>query len=112
MLNTDEELDHRRSSRLRHELEQAITTINRAQISTVTGDIKTTAFINVVQMVACLRARYLNHVLELGKNCHSQCITTEAALELQCLRQAYVEALEGFTALEHAVNRGYVHLND
>ena len=109
MLNTDEEIDHRR---LRHELEQSITAINRAQIGAVTGGIDTAAFINVVKMVACLRARYLHHVLELGKNCHSECITTDAALELQRLRQAYSEALEGFVALEHAVKRGYVHISE
>jgi hypothetical protein len=109
MLNTDDEIDHRR---LRHELEQSITTINRSQIGAVTGDISKTAFINVVKMVACLRARYLHTVLNLGKDCHSECITTEAALELQRLRQAYTEALEGFAALEHAVKRGYVHIAD
>lgn len=109
MLNTDDEFDHRR---LRHELEQSITAINRSQIGAVTCDISKTAFINVVKMVACLRARYLHTVLDLGKDCHSECITTEAALELQRLRQAYTEALEGFAALEHAVKRGYVHIAD
>jgi len=109
MLSTDDEIDHRR---LRHELEHSITAINRSQIGAVTGDISKTAFINVVKMVACLRARYLHTVLDLGKDCHSECITTEAALELARLRQAYTEALEGFAALEHAVKRGYVHIAD
>ena len=109
MLSTEDEIDHRR---LRHELEQSITAINRSHIGAVTGDISKTAFINVVKMVACLRARYLHTVLELGKDCHSECISTEAALELARLRQAYNEALEGFAALEHAVKRGYVHIAD
>ncbi len=107
MLSTDEELHHRR---LHHELEQAITAINRSQIGGVTGQISKTAFINVVKMVACLRARYLHTVLDLGKDCHSECITTEAALELQRLRQAYTEAMDGFAALEHAVKRGYLQI--
>lgn len=107
MLSTDEEFDHRR---LHHELEQSITAINRSQISAVTGSISKAAFINVVKMVACLRARYLYTVLDLGKDCHSECIPTEAALELQRLRQAYTEAMDGFAALEHAVKRGYVQL--
>jgi hypothetical protein len=107
MSRTDEEFDHRR---LHHELEQSITVINRSQIGSVTGPISRTAFINVVKMVACLRARYLHTVLNLGKECHSECITTEAALELQKLRQAYTEAMAGFAALEHAVERGYVQI--
>ena len=64
MLNTEEEIDHRR---LRHELEQSITAINRSQIGAVTGAIDTTAFINVVKMMACLRARYLHQVLDLAR---------------------------------------------
>ena len=109
MLSTENEIDHRR---LHHELEQSITTINRSQIGAVTGPISKTTFINVVKMVACLRARYLHTVLDLGKDCHSECITTEAALELQRLRQAYTEAMDGFAALEHAVKRGYVQISD
>lgn len=109
MLSTEDEIDHRR---LHHELEQSITAINRSQIGSVTGPISKTAFINVVKMVACLRARYLHTVLNLGKDCHSECITTEAALELQRLRQAYTEAMDGFAALEHAVKRGYVQISD
>ena len=109
MFNTNDEFDHRQ---LHHELEQSITAINRSQIGAVTGAISRTAFINVVKMVACLRARYLHTVLDLGKDCHSECITTEAALELQRLRQAYTEAMDGFAALEHALKRGYVQLSD
>ena len=109
MLIPEDEIDHQR---LHHEFEQSITTINRKLIGAVTGDITRDAFINVVKMVACLRARYLNTVLDLGKNCHSECISTEAALELTRLREAYTEAMDGFAALEHAVKRGYVHLSD
>ena len=109
MLHSDDELEHRR---LRFELEQQITAINSAQIGAVTGTVTKLAFSNVVKMVACLRARYLHTVLKLGKECNGDCITTEAALELSRLRQAYNEALEGFNALEHAVKRGYLHLAD
>ncbi len=37
---------------------------------------------------------------------------TDAALELKPLREAYHEAAEGFAALEHALQRGYVTLAD
>lgn len=107
MLIATDENEHRR---LHHELEQAITKINRDQISTVIGTITKENFINVVKMVACLRARYLYTVLQLGAKCHSECIPTDDALELKRLREAYAEAMEGFNALEHVLHRGYVTL--
>jgi len=109
MTSGPEEHEHRR---LHLELEQAIAGINRERIGAVTGVIGREHFINVAKMVACLRARYLDTVLQLGNKCHSECIPTESALELKRLRQAYSEAIEGFTALEHALNRGYVTLAD
>lgn len=107
MLIATDESGHRR---LHNELEQAITTINREQIGAVTGAITKENFINVVKMVACLRARYLYTVLQLGAKCHAECIPTEDALELKKLHEAYAEAREGFEALEHALHRGYVAL--
>lgn len=107
MTSAPEEHEHRR---LHLELEQAITGINRERISAVTGIIGRDHFINVAKMVACLRARYLDTVLQLGDKCHSECIPTESALELKRLRQAYSEAIEGFAALEHAMQRGYITL--
>jgi len=107
MLSSPEELEHRR---LRHELDQSIMAINSAQIGAVTGEVSKEAFINVVKMVACLRARYLHTVVKLGHECHSECIPTAAALELKQLREAYTEAMEGFAALEHAMQRGYFSL--
>jgi hypothetical protein len=107
MLSSPEELEHRR---LRHELEQSITAINRAQIGAVTGEVSKQAFIDVVKMVACLRARYLYTVIKLGRECHGECIPTAAALELKQLREAYTEAMEGFAALEHAMQRDYFSL--
>ena len=109
MLSSPEESEHRR---LHHELEQAITTINRDQIGAVAGTVTKDAFINAVKMVACLRARYLLTVLRLGEKCHSECIPTAAALELKQLREAYTEAMEGFAAIEHALHRGYVTLSE
>jgi len=50
-------------------------------------------------------------VLQFGGKCHSECIPTERALELERLRSAYFEAMEGFNALEHALQRGYVTLS-
>jgi hypothetical protein len=51
-------------------------------------------------------------VLRLGEESLNGDIDTEAALELKPLREAYTEAVEGFAALEHALQRGYVSLAD
>ncbi|MGE0483945.1 MAG: hypothetical protein AB7Q81_07385 [Gammaproteobacteria bacterium] len=96
--------------RLHYELEHAIRIINSEQIGLATGPISRDAFINVAKLVACLRARYLHTLLKLGNECGDECIDTEVALELKRLREAYTEAKEGFAALEHALGRGYVHL--
>lgn len=107
MFTSPEEHEFRR---LHHEMEQTITDINRDQIGMVAGKITKDDFTNVVKMVACLRARYLKTVLQLGGKSHSVCIPTEDALELKRLHQAYSEAMEGFAALEHALHRGYISL--
>jgi len=103
--------DEHDNRRLHYELEHAIKAINCEQIGTVTGAVTKTRFIEVARMVACLRARYLHRVLELGADCPEACIETEVALELKRLREAYNEALEGFAALEHALQRGYLQLD-
>ena len=108
MLKETDDNDHRH---LHNELERAITKINREQIGAVSGSITKEDFINVVKMVACLRARYLYTVLQLGGKCHSECIPTEDALQLKALHEAYAEAMEGFNALEHALHRGYITLH-
>ncbi len=107
MLSTPEEVSSRR---LHHELELEISNINRELIGSSAGVVTRTAFTNTARMVACLRARYLRTVLTLGGHCHDECIDTDQALELKRLREAYTEAMEGFAALEHALQRGYVTL--
>jgi len=98
--------------RLHHELEQTIRAVNHELISVSTGTITRNAFTNVARMVACLRGRYLQCVLTLGESSREGQVGTDAALELKPLREAYMEAAEGFAALEHALQRGYISLAD
>ena len=100
------------NSRLHHELEMTIREVNHELISASTGAITRSAFTNVARMVARLRGHYLQCVLRLGEESINGDINTEAALELKPLREAYVEAVEGFAALEHALQRGYISLAD
>ncbi|MEQ8660241.1 MAG: hypothetical protein RLW62_05455 [Gammaproteobacteria bacterium] len=102
--------EEQENRRLHYELEHAIKSINCEQIGNATGELTKARFIEVARMVACLRARYLHRVLELGANCPETCIETEVALDLKRLREAYSEAMEGFSALEHALQRGYIQL--
>ena len=96
--------------RLHHELEMTIRDVNHELISASTGAITRNAFTDVARMVAHLRARYLQCVLRLGDESLKGDVETDAALELKTLREAYHEAAEGFAALEHALQRGYVTL--
>ena len=98
--------------RLHHELETTIREVNHELISASTGAITRSAFTDVARMVAGLRGRYLRCVLRLGEEALRGNVDTEAALELKPLREAYTEAVEGFAALEHALQRGYVSLAD
>jgi hypothetical protein len=98
--------------RLHHELETTIREVNHELISASTGTITRSAFTDVARMVAGLRGRYLRCVLKLGDDAAHGSIDTATALELKVLREAYTEAVEGFAALEHALQRGYVSLAD
>ena len=93
--------------RLHYELEHTVKQINRELIGEAAGTVSKDNFIQVAQMVACLRARYLTSALEMAKTSGKECISTNAALELKDLRVAFEEALAVFEALEHALRRGY-----
>lgn len=104
--------DEAATRRLHHELEMTIRDVNHELISVSTGVITRNAFTNVARTVAHLRGRYLRCVLRLGEDSLGGDVETGAALELKPLREAYHEAAEGFAALEHALQRGYVTLAD
>ncbi|MFA5908598.1 MAG: hypothetical protein WC815_07470 [Vicinamibacterales bacterium] len=104
--------DEAATRRLHHELEMTIREVNHELISAATGAITRNAFTNVARMVAHQRGRYLRCVLRLGDESLSADVETDTALELKPLREAYHEAVEGFAALEHALQRGYVTLAD
>ena len=100
------------TSRLHHELETTIRGVNRELMSVATGPITRHALTNVTRMVATLRGRYLQCALRLSDAYSSGPVGPEAVLELRPLREAYTEAIEAFAALEHALQRGYVSLED
>lgn len=101
-----EDLDVRR---MFQELEHSIKALNHEKISEITGGISKQAFINVASTTARLRAHYLAKVIELES---TDDIKPSDISTLRGSRLMYEEALEGFSALQHALGRGYFNLED
>ena len=95
--------------RLFQEIEHTIKDINREKITEITGDVSKQAFINVANTTARLRAHYLAKVIELES---TDDIKPADISTLRGTRLMYEEALEGFSALQHALGRGYFSLTD
>jgi hypothetical protein len=104
--NPHEDLNVRR---MFQEMEHSIKVINHERISEITGNITKQAFVNVASTTARLRARYLAKVIELES---SDDITPADISTLRGTRLMYEEALEGFSALQHALGRGYFSLTE
>lgn len=94
--------------RLFQELEHNIKHINTEKISEITGSVTKDAFIEVATTTARLRARYLARVVELTT---SDDIKPEGMKLLRESRMMFEEAMEGFSALQHALTRGYFSLD-
>ncbi len=103
------EIDDVSVRRLFQEIDHKITLINREKISEITGGVSRDAFINVASTTARLRARYLARVIELQT---TDDISEQDIESLRNSRRMYEEALEGFSALQHALTRGYFALSD
>jgi len=95
--------------RLFQEIEHNIKMINREKISAITGEVSKKAFNDVAGTTARLRARYLAKVIELEA---SDDIKPSEISTLRGSRLMYEEALEGFSALQHALSKGYFDLSD
>jgi len=95
--------------RLFQEIEHNIKTTNRENISAITGEVSRKAFNDVASTTARLRARYLAKVIELEAN--DDIKPSEISI-LRGSRLMYEEALEGFSALQHALNKGYFDLSE
>jgi len=95
--------------RLFQEIEHSIKITNREKISLITGTVSRKAFDDVASTTARLRARYLAKVIELEA---TDDIKPSEISALRGSRLMYEEALEGFSALQHALSRGYFDLSD
>ena len=105
----DSPKDEAKVRRLFQEVEHSIKSINREEISSITGIVSKKAFIDVASTTARLRAHYLAKVIELQSTDE---IEPSDISTLRGSRLMYEEALEGFNALQHALDRGYFDLPD
>ncbi len=95
--------------RMFQQIEHSIKDINREKISEITGEVSKQAFINVAHTTARLRARYLARIIELES---TDDLKPEDTSTLREARLMYEESLEGFSALQHALGRGYFSLTE
>lgn len=97
--------------RLMQELERQIIEHNASLISEQTGGIQRQDFILLGQKISQLRADYLHQLLNISRQ-ESSHANAEQLSKLRGYRLAYEELLNGFEALKHALERGYVSLDD
>lgn len=94
------------------DLDTAIKEANKQAISAAAGPITKTDMLRLAVAVSRFRASYLSAALKIGDLTGTEMPSASQFSELQRLRAVYAEGLEGFGALRHAVQRGYVSLVD
>ena len=92
------------------EIDQAIREANRVAIQAATGSLTKNRVLRVAAAVSQLRARYLAEIVKLGDTDATGNIHPTTVLNLREMREAYEEALQGFDALRHAMERAYTEL--
>ena len=97
--------------RLMQQFEHQITQMNSTAITEIAGDIKKSDFLKLARAIAILRATYLKHLLQMARAAESE-LDTRLSEEAKQWRNAYLEAIEGFDQLKHALQRGYFNLVD
>ena len=91
--------------------EHKIVEINKRNIREITGEIGEHDFLLLAEAISVCRARYLKEVLSMTspRNGGPKIELSDRLLEK---RNAYQEAMRGFNALKHALQRGYFVLKD
>lgn len=95
--------------RMMQQFEHQISEMNSKSITEIAGDIKQSDFIDLAKSIAVLRARYLKDVLQMA-HADGSLLTNNLCQEVRGTREAYLEAIESFEQLKHALQRGYFNL--
>ncbi|MFT5504031.1 MAG: hypothetical protein ACI8XC_001746 [Gammaproteobacteria bacterium] len=96
--------------RLLQEFEHKVVDINKRKIREIAGEINEDDFLKMAELIAVCRARYLKAVLQISST-GEEFLDDHINDSLQQHRRSYLEAMQGFNALRHALERGYVVLN-
>jgi len=94
------------------ELESAIGAANREVIHNHIPAMSRARILPFAISVAQLRARYLEAAFTFSDKEHGEALSDAEIDELRRHREMYEEAREAFAALTHAIERGYVDLEE
>lgn len=97
--------------RLLQRFEHEIVDINRKHISEITGEINKKDILKIGEAISICRANYLKSVIEMA-NVEDGSLEGRLTDDVRINRQLYEETMAGFAALRHALERGYVIVND
>ena len=97
--------------RMMQSFEHQIAQMNSQAITEIAGDIKKSDFLELANSISILRAKYLKDVLTIARADENQ-LTNKLCYETREAREAYLEAIESFEQLKHALQRGYCNLVD
>lgn len=96
------------SSRLILEIDKTIRELNRSVLNPAIPELTLEQLKPVIEMAAQARARYLRALLDLANVLGAASPTTDQIAQLRDLREAYEELVNGAQALETAIQRGYL----
>lgn len=102
----------RRQRQFLHEVEQSIREANRKIIHGQIPELNTERFVQFALVVARLRASYLQAALDVSRSeggMEESVVAREALRDHRC---AYEEARDAFEALQRAIERGYVDIDN
>jgi len=97
--------------RVLQQFEHEIVGVNRRHISEITGDIGKGDILKMGEAISICRAKYLKSVLDMAKTGDGN-LASRLTDEVKNQRLLYEETMQGFAALRHAIERGYVVIKD
>ncbi|MFT5658672.1 MAG: hypothetical protein ACI9KN_001953 [Gammaproteobacteria bacterium] len=104
-------VDGKSVQRLLQRFEHEIVGVNQGNISEIAGDISEQDLLRIGTAISICRAKYLKLVLEMTRLENGD-ISTEMVDQVRVQRLQYEEAMLGFAALCHALERGYVAVKE
>lgn len=94
------------------DLEQEIRNTNRATISPVIPSLTKEKILPLAQSVAQLRARYLEAAFLMAERNQGEAPDESDVKSLRRYREIYQEVRHAFEELTHAIDRGYVDIQE